>query len=89
MAFKNSGDIKPFSDKIRLSIAHLYGTPGKAAELKAVCEKHGVLMVEDAAESLGAKQLLNGKWVETGALGDFNCISFNGNNVFQPVMEAA
>ena len=62
-------------------IAHLYGTPGKVEELKAVCDKHGALIVEDAAESFGAKYLLNGKWVETGALGNFNCISFNGNNV--------
>lgn len=62
-------------------IAHLYGTPGKVEELRAVCKKHGALIVEDAAESFGAKYLLNGKWVETGALGDFNCISFNGNKI--------
>ncbi|MBQ6066483.1 MAG: DegT/DnrJ/EryC1/StrS family aminotransferase [Clostridia bacterium] len=62
-------------------IAHLYGTPGKMDELKAVCDKHGALIVEDAAESLGAKYLLNGEWVETGALGDYNCISFNGNKI--------
>ena len=62
-------------------IAHLYGTPGKAEELKAVCKKHGALIVEDAAESFGAKYRLNGTWVETGALGDFNCISFNGNKI--------
>ena len=62
-------------------IAHLYGTPGKFEELKKVCDKHGALIVEDAAESLGAKYLLNGKWVETGALGDYNCISFNGNKI--------
>ena len=62
-------------------IAHLYGTPGKVEELRAVCDKHGALIVEDAAESFGAKYLLNGKWVETGALGDFNCISFNGNKI--------
>ena len=68
-------------------IAHLYGTPGKVEELKAVCDKHGALIVEDAAESFGAKYLLNGKWVETGALGNFNCISFNGNNVFQRFSE--
>ena len=36
-------------------IAHLYGTPGKMDELKTVCEQHGALIVEDAAESLGAK----------------------------------
>ena len=62
-------------------IAHLYGTPGKVEELRAVCKKRGALIVEDAAESFGARYLLNGKWVETGALGDFNCISFNGNKI--------
>ncbi|MBE6990271.1 MAG: aminotransferase DegT [Ruminococcaceae bacterium] len=62
-------------------IAHLYGTPGKAAELKRICDAHGALIVEDAAESLGAEYLLDGQWVETGALGDYNCISFNGNKI--------
>ena len=62
-------------------LAHLYGTPGKVEELKAVCERHGALIVEDAAESLGARYLLRGEWKETGALGDFNCISFNGNKI--------
>ena len=62
-------------------IAHLYGTPGKMEEIKAICNKHGALIVEDAAESLGAKYLLNGKWVETGTLGNYNAISFNGNKV--------
>lgn len=62
-------------------IAHLYGTPGKMEELTAICNKHGALIVEDAAESLGAKYKLNGKWVETGALGDYNCVSYNGNKI--------
>jgi len=62
-------------------IAHLYGTPGKMEELKAICDKHGALIVEDAAESLGAKYKLNGEWVETGTLGTYNCISFNGNKI--------
>ena len=70
-------------------LAHLYGTPGKIEELKSICEKHGALIVEDAAESFGAKYLYKGEWKETGAFGDYNCISFNGNNVFQPVREAA
>ena len=61
--------------------AHLYGTPGKMEEIKEICDKHGALIVEDAAESLGAKYKLNGKWVETGTLGDYNCISFNGNKI--------
>ena len=64
-------------------VAHLYGTPGKTEEIKAICDKHGALIVEDAAESLGAKYKLGCEWVETGSLGDYNCISFNGNNVFK------
>ncbi len=69
-------------------IAHLYGTPGKVEELKRVCDKHGALIVEDAVESLGAKYKLGDQWVETGSLGNYNCIRFNGNNVFQPVRKA-
>lgn len=62
-------------------IAHLYGTPGKMEEIKEICDKHGALIIEDAAESLGAKYKLHGEWVETGALGNYNCISFNGNKI--------
>ena len=62
-------------------LAHLYGTPGKIEELKAVCARHGAVIVEDAAESLGAKYLFHGEWKETGAFGDYNCISFNGNKI--------
>ena len=62
-------------------IAHLYGTPGKMDELKETCDRHGALIVEDAAESLGAKYKLKGQWVETGTLGYYNCISFNGNKI--------
>ncbi|MSV24944.1 aminotransferase DegT [Selenomonas sp. WCA-380-WT-3B 3/] len=62
-------------------VAHLYGTPGKMQQIKEICDKHGALIVEDAAESLGAKYKLNGKWVETGTLGNFNAISFNGNKI--------
>ena len=62
-------------------VAHLYGTPGKMEDIKKICEAHGALIVEDAAESLGAKYLLDGEWVETGNLGDYNAISFNGNKI--------
>ena len=62
-------------------VAHLYGTPGKMEEIKAICNKHGALIIEDAAESLGAKYKLNDEWVETGTLGNYNCISFNGNKI--------
>lgn len=58
-------------------MAHLYGTPGKVDELKAVCDRHGALIVEDAAESLGATY----KGVQTGMFGDYAAISFNGNKI--------
>ena len=58
-------------------IAHLYGTPGKVDELREVCDKHGALIVEDAAESLGATY----KGVQTGMFGDYAAISFNGNKI--------
>lgn len=58
-------------------VAHLYGTPGKIDEIKAVCEKHGAVIIEDAAESLGATY----KGVQTGTFGNYNAISFNGNKI--------
>ncbi len=62
-------------------LAHLYGTPAKMQEIKGICDRHGALIVEDAAESLGSQYKLNGQWTETGALGNYNCISFNGNKI--------
>ena len=58
-------------------VAHLYGTPGKIDEIRAVCEKHGALIIEDAAESLGATY----KGRQTGSFGSYNAISFNGNKI--------
>lgn len=58
-------------------IAHLYGTPGKIDELKAICDRYGAVIIEDAAESLGAAY----KGRQTGSFGTYNCISFNGNKI--------
>lgn len=58
-------------------VAHLYGTPGKIDEIRSLCDRHGALIVEDAAESLGASY----KGKQTGGFGDFNAISFNGNKI--------
>ena len=57
--------------------AHLYGTPGKIDEIRAIADKHGALIVEDAAESLGATY----KGKQTGNFGDYCCISYNGNKI--------
>lgn len=58
-------------------VAHLYGTPGKVDEIKKIAEAHGAVIVEDAAESLGATY----KGIQTGTFGEYNCISFNGNKI--------
>ena len=68
---------KAYPDVRLVVSAHLYGTPGKIDEIKEVCDKHGALIVEDAAESLGATY----KGKQTGLFGDYSVISFNGNKI--------
>lgn len=58
-------------------VAHLYGTPGKIDEIREVCNRHGAVIIEDAAESLGASY----KGIQTGVFGTYNAISFNGNKI--------
>lgn len=58
-------------------LVHLYGTPGKLDELNEVIKKYGAILVEDAAESLGATY----KGAQTGTFGKYNTISFNGNKI--------
>ena len=58
-------------------IAHLYGTPGKINEIRAIASTHGALIVEDAAESFGASY----KGIQTGCFGDYSVVSFNGNKI--------
>lgn len=58
-------------------LAHLYGTPGKIDQIRNICREHGAVIIEDAAESLGASY----KEVQTGTFGAYNAISFNGNKI--------
>lgn len=58
-------------------MAHLYGFPGKIDQIKTICEKHGALLIEDAAEAMGAT--VNGK--QCGSFGDYAAISYNGNKI--------
>lgn len=59
--------------------AELYGFPGNVKQIKEICEKHGALLVEDAAEAMGAT------WEEMqcGSYGDYAAISYNGNKLSQ------
>ena len=58
-------------------IVSLYGMPAEMDELLAICSKHNVVVIEDAAESLGATY----KGKKIGTFGNYNIISFNGNKI--------
>lgn len=58
-------------------VVHLYGISAKIDEIKEVCDKHNVILIEDAAESLGTTY----KNKHTGTFGDYGIFSFNGNKI--------
>lgn len=58
-------------------VVNLYGQSADYDKLKAVCDKYGVPIIEDAAESLGATY----KGKQTGTIGEIGIYSFNGNKI--------
>ena len=58
-------------------LVHLYGFPAKIDEIRKICNRHGALIIEDAAESTGATY----KGKQTGSFGDYAAISYNGNKI--------
>lgn len=74
-ALKKAFEIYP--DVKVIVMAHLYGTPGKIDEIMRIAKEHNAIVIEDAAESLGASY----KGKQTGTFGKINCISFNGNKI--------
>lgn len=58
-------------------LAHLYGTPAKMDEILEICNRHGAVLIEDAAEALAATY----KGRECGTFGRYNALSFNGNKI--------
>ena len=57
--------------------AELYGFPGRMDLIKKICEDHGALLIEDAAEAMGAT--VGGR--QCGSFGDYSAISYNGNKI--------
>ena len=57
--------------------AELYGFPGRMDEIKRICERHGALLIEDAAEAMGAA--IDGR--QCGSFGDYSAVSYNGNKI--------
>lgn len=58
-------------------LAHLYGTPAKMDEITEICRKHDAILIEDAAEALGAEY----KGIKCGLFGNYGILSFNGNKI--------
>ena len=58
-------------------LVHLYGTPAKMDEILEICKKHNAVLIEDAAEALGASYKGN----KCGTFGQYNVLSFNGNKI--------
>ncbi|WP_304960414.1 DegT/DnrJ/EryC1/StrS family aminotransferase [Thomasclavelia cocleata] len=75
VALEKAFEIYP--DVKAVVIVHLYGTPCKIDEIKAICDKYNAVIIEDAAESLGATY----KGKQTGGFGNYNAVSFNGNKI--------
>ena len=57
--------------------AELYGFPGRVDLIKEICERHGAVLIEDAAEAMGATLHLK----QCGSFGDYSAISYNGNKI--------
>ncbi|WP_006786869.1 DegT/DnrJ/EryC1/StrS family aminotransferase [Thiorhodospira sibirica] len=51
---------------------HLFGQPADMASLVALCQQHNLLLIEDCAQSFGAR--VDGQ--QTGTFGEFGCFSF-------------
>ena len=75
VALEKAFDLYP--DVKVVILVHLYGTPAKVDEILDICRRHNAILIEDAAESLGATY----KGRQTGSIGTYNCISFNGNKI--------
>lgn len=57
--------------------AELYGFSGDIRKIKEICEKHGALLIEDAAEAMGATW----EGQPCGSFGDYSAVSYNGNKI--------
>lgn len=66
-----------YPDAKAVIVVHLYGTPAKMDEIRKICKEHDAVLIEDAAEALGASY----KGRPAGGLGDIGVVSFNGNKI--------
>jgi dTDP-4-amino-4,6-dideoxygalactose transaminase len=70
--------LNDYKNKVKaVMIVHLYGLPCPMDEIATLCKKYNVTLIEDAAESMGARY----KGKHTGTFGDYGVFSFNGNKI--------
>ena len=60
---------------------HVFGLPARIEEIKKVCSKWNLPLVEDAAEALGSKIKTEKRSISCGCVGDIGTLSFNGNKI--------
>lgn len=82
--FKNGYTYNKLSKKkiSAIIVTHVFGNAVDIKPILKICKKRKIKIIEDAAESLGTfykKNYLKNK--HTGTLGDFGCLSFNGNKI--------
>ncbi len=53
-------------------VVHLYGHPCEMGEIKDICERHNIILIEDCAQAIGAEY----KKKKVGSFGDVSCFSF-------------
>lgn len=71
--YLESSKVKPKA----VIVTHLYGVPAQIDRLKLICNEHGILLIEDAAEAVGSTH----NNMPLGSFGDFGILSFNGNKI--------
>lgn len=60
---------------------HVWGNSCDMLELKKICKKYNLRLIEDASEALGSFYLNNKRKFHSGTIGDCGIISFNGNKI--------
>jgi len=80
--FKNNKTINIKTKKIIkvVIVAHMWGRGCDFSELKNICKKRNIFILEDAAEALGS-YIRKNKYKHCGSIGDIGCLSFNANKI--------